>query len=410
MEKTNKKTDLKKPILSINQKIIFSFLLVFIFGLGLGAKASAATKLDVTDQGYIGKRIFATDGTSLYGISSTNTQIYKYSASDYSSVAGYDFGSGAIDRIFSTSVTDRIFIVWKDTSNIYTLYRSTDGGASVTPVCNLGYNSIDGHFANVTVLSRGFLEYDSSTYYFGEYNVNGTRISGSTNDTVRIMKSTDNGVTWTPVVTWNTNGANQVRHVHYVVKDPDIAGEIYIGTGDSAVQTGIIKWDVATGVWSDNKTLTELGSISGFTSLVGAMKYKGLDLLFSGNYIMTFADDSTASESGIWRCTKDLNPANYTSVDTQILSFPNRAGWTGLKTSSGNLIFADQLGTTATDRQINIYSSSDGGNTWTIVGKYGVIAGTVSYLNVMELNGKIYLSEPGGGSAGKGAGGTAIVS
>ncbi|HLN18786.1 MAG TPA: choice-of-anchor Q domain-containing protein, partial [Patescibacteria group bacterium] len=189
-----------------------------------------------------------------------------------------------------------------------------------------------------------------------------------------------------------------------------IAGEIYIGTGDSAVQTGIIKWDVATGVWSDNKTLTELGSISGFTSLVGAMKYKGLDLLFSGNYIMTFADDSTASESGIWRCTKDLNPANYTSVDTQILSFPNRAGWTGLKTSSGNLIFADQLGTTATDRQINIYSSSDGGNTWTIVGKYGVIAGTVSYLNVMELNGKIYLSEPGGGSAGKGAGGTAIVS
>lgn len=43
MEKTNKKTDLRKSILSINQKILFSFLLVFIFGLGFGAKASAAT-------------------------------------------------------------------------------------------------------------------------------------------------------------------------------------------------------------------------------------------------------------------------------------------------------------------------------------------------------------------------------
>lgn len=43
MQKTNKKTDLGKSILNINQKILFSFLLVFIFGLGFGAKASAAT-------------------------------------------------------------------------------------------------------------------------------------------------------------------------------------------------------------------------------------------------------------------------------------------------------------------------------------------------------------------------------
>jgi len=41
--KTNKKIDFVKSVLSINQKIIFMCLLVFIFWLGFGAKASAAT-------------------------------------------------------------------------------------------------------------------------------------------------------------------------------------------------------------------------------------------------------------------------------------------------------------------------------------------------------------------------------
>lgn len=42
MGKTNKKTDLRKSILSINQKILFSFLLVFIFGLGSSYEVNAS--------------------------------------------------------------------------------------------------------------------------------------------------------------------------------------------------------------------------------------------------------------------------------------------------------------------------------------------------------------------------------
>ena len=145
------------------------------------------------------------------------------------------------------------------------------------------------------------------TLYIGEYNVCHPRTSGSTNDRVRIMKSVDNGDTWTKVVEWNTNGVNQVGHIHAMKQDP-YTGEIYICTGDDNTKSGIIKWN-GSSAWADNKTLAEIGTMDGFKVLTGAQRYRVCDVLFDEKYFYTFADtqtpnNPTGSESGIWKRNK----------------------------------------------------------------------------------------------------------
>jgi len=88
MKKTNKKTDLGKSILSRNQKILFSFLLVFVFGLGFGAKASAAIYNGVTytEVFYLcvgGNSSAPTDGTCANAWSATDfNTAAKWAATD----------------------------------------------------------------------------------------------------------------------------------------------------------------------------------------------------------------------------------------------------------------------------------------------------------------------------------------
>jgi len=170
---------------TMKKAILIIFFLVLLPFSGVWG----STKLDIISPAYIGSRVMATDGVSLYGISSTNNVINKISASDYSVTAGHDFAAGAVSRIWGSSTENLIFISHCAADGVCTLYRSTDGGANVTAVLDLGYNATDGHFATVTALERGFLEYDATTFYIGEYNTNASRSAGSTNDTYTSQKT-----------------------------------------------------------------------------------------------------------------------------------------------------------------------------------------------------------------------------
>ena len=257
------------------------------------------------------------------------------------SVAVLDPSFKIEDKIFSTTTPGLIFIpVMK--SGVFFLLKSKDGGATFTNVHTFGEgNGPEGTNTQNVRLLRGILELTTElpdgggigTLYIGEYNVSHERSIGSTNDRVRIMKSVDNGDTWTKVVEWNTNGINQVGHVHAMKQDP-YTGEIYICTGDGNTKAGIIKWD-GSSEWADNKRLPEIGQMRGFKVFTGTQRYRVCDVLFDENYFYTFTDtqtpnNPTGSESGIWRGKKDFS--SYTRMDNQIYEYdPMHIGWFGEK-------------------------------------------------------------------------------
>jgi hypothetical protein len=245
-------------------------------------------------------------------------------------------------RIYSTSTPGLIFVpVQTDAGNFF-LLRSSDGGATFTNVFAFGEgNGPSGTNSPGVRLLRGILELTTDlpggggkgTLFIGEYNIAPGRVYGSTNDRVRIMKSVDNGTTWTKVMEWNTNGVNQVGHIHAMKQDP-YTGEIYILTGDNNGKAGIIKWD-GKSAWSDNKTLAEISTMPGFKVFAGAQRYRACDVLFDNQYFYTFTDtqlpnNQSGSESGIWRGKKDFS--SFIRVDNQIFDYdPMHVGWFGEK-------------------------------------------------------------------------------
>ena len=318
-------------------------------------------------------------------------------------------------RIFSTSVPGLIFVPVKDGSGVFHLLRSRDGGATFTNVFTFGEgNGPSGTNAAAVRLLRGILELTNplpggggtGTLYIGEYNNSPDRISGSTNDRVRIMRSTDQGNTWSKVVEWNTNGSNQVGHIHAMKQDP-YTGEIYICTGDGNLKAAIIKWD-GRSPWSDNKTPAEIKSMSGFQVLTGSQRYRACDVLFDENYFYTFADTQTpnnpvGSESGIWRGRKNFS--SYSRVDNQIYDYdPMHIGWYGEKIGD-TFIFTtsrEYINTANAWKELNtrVYSSTDGIN-WH---SSGVInwrdrsdpTNTTYITNVFTHNNKLYIDCVGG--------------
>lgn len=319
-------------------------------------------------------------------------------------------------KIFSTSTPGLIFVLVKDTTEKFFLLRSADGGSTFRNVFAFGEgNGLSGsNTADVRIL-RGLLELTTDvpggggkgTLFIGEYNVARNRIAGSVNDRVRIMKSTDSGETWTKVVEWNTNGYNQVGHIHAMKQDP-YTGEIYICIGDSNSKSGIIKWD-GSSEWSDNKTLREINYMKGFKALTGAQRFRVCDVLFGEDYFYTFADTQTfnnqsGSESGIWRGKKNFS--EYTRMDNQIFDYdPMHIGWFGEKIGNTYIFTTSrEIDPNFPWSQMNtlVYCSSDGIN-WHASGilnwRDSESTNRTLYIrNVFSFNNKLYIDcIPGAG-------------
>lgn len=120
---------------------------------------------------------------------------------------------------------------------------------------------------------------------YGEYNVAAGRVAGSTNDQVRVWKSTDNGLTWSILLDFNGNGASsQVRHVHGIVQDP-ITGKIYFLFGDDPT-SGLLRWDGVSAAPAANTALAAFRGVPGWEVLFDATypdTYRSGDLVFSGD-------------------------------------------------------------------------------------------------------------------------------
>lgn len=379
------------------------FLIVFITVTHTGM-SYGAVKIDVDSMhGYVEGALMSASSIDnvFYGAGGTGSMtITKWDTSyDIDTAGQYSFPSTGILDIWPTSTSGKIFILWKDTADdTYNVYLSNDGGATLansgSPVVELGYDPTNGHVPNVWALHRGFAEGEVdgvTTYFIGEYNSAPGRVAGGANDCVRLLSSTD-GVTWSQEVQFNQDGANRnVLHIHAVRYD---SGYIYIAFGDGGTankEAGIIRWNPSTGVWSDNQDISYFSSVDGFKSVSGSQTYRVVDLIFTDNHIFSMSDNySDNSTRGIWQCNKDLT--GWTLKNNDIVSYDNHCGWMGLKTTSGTLLFIDQIAAGATDYQINMWSSGDNGETWALVGKIGCnsLSGIQATINMLEeFNGNI---------------------
>lgn len=120
---------------------------------------------------------------------------------------------------------------------------------------------------------------------FGEYNVASGRVAGSTNDQVRVWKSTDFGLTWTILLDFNGNGSSsQVRHTHGIVQDP-ITGKIYFLFGDDPT-SGLLRWDGVSAAPAANTPLASFRGVTGWEVLWDSTypdTYRSGDIVFAGD-------------------------------------------------------------------------------------------------------------------------------
>ena len=133
----------------------------------------------------------------------------------------------------------------------------------------------------------------STEAVIGEYNINGSRTNGSTNDAVRVYRTQDGGATWTAILTFNTSG-NQIRHCHAVRYDP-YTGDYYMVFGDDP-NSAIVRWDGVSASPAANTPLTQagIGSVAGWEVMHDAagLECRGGTIAIQPHSVHYMADNS----------------------------------------------------------------------------------------------------------------------
>ena len=152
------------------------------------------------------------------------------------------------------------------------------------------------HSVGITALSnRSFCEAtinNAKVYLFAEYNINGARVSGSTDDQVRVWKSTDSGANWTKLLEFNTDGTHKISHFHAVIQDP-YTKWVYFLTGDIGTENSIIAWDGVSAAPAANSALSVFATTAGWKVISGSELNRHTDLCFGPAGIYSIPDADT---------------------------------------------------------------------------------------------------------------------
>jgi hypothetical protein len=105
-----------------------------------------------------------------------------------------------------------------------------------------------------------------SVILVGEYNTASGRVNGSTNDAVRVYRSTDSGATFSPLINFNTDGStNQIRHCHGVKFDV-FTGDWYMFFGDDPT-SALLRWDGVSAAPPANTAMPNFSNYRGWEVL-----------------------------------------------------------------------------------------------------------------------------------------------
>lgn len=396
-------------------------LLIFFAGLCISVFPSYGTSLFYDSETAILPHLYyCADNVYQYGRSLPAPYWVTRRDANHTTFNGFDVrgivATYSVVRVFTTHTDSTILVNVKDTdTSQYFLFKSIDGGAHFgnnAPAYNdsdyvlaLGYSAdADSQITDVSLLQNGsIVDAEIGTghvLFLGEYNINNDRTAGSTNDQVRIMKSTDNGDTWSEVIHWNTDGStNNVRHVHIIQQDP-WTKDIYFGTGDADDQSGVWRYNGTSNIsalsnhepswYVSNSTYADDGLAVGSVT-TGSQKARPGDIDFTENYIYWTADATAAASEGIWRGAKDLS--SRARVDSTLMFNHGMETFSILKTSSGNYIatsFVDSV-IKGADSQMRVLISEDC-ETWRICGSVGIRANTsATFFPMHEFAGRIWL-------------------
>lgn len=127
-----------------------------------------------------------------------------------------------------------------------------------------------------------------------EYNVAAGRVSGGANDQVVCWQSLDDGLTYTPLLTFNTAGAHLPTHFHAVIQDPR-TGLIYFLLGDVASESAVIVWDGVSAAPAANSTYAQIASTPGWNVMSGNELCRYGDLVFGVDGVFGLPDSDAES-------------------------------------------------------------------------------------------------------------------
>lgn len=219
---------------------------------------------------------YDSDNEILWG-STTPTLIKKSIDKGDNWTVVYDFDGYEIIAMYVTSA-DTLLCVMSDTENNSKIMRSTDNGESWTEVYDFGYRT--------GALSNCFAEHPDYGIFFGEYPTDGNT------DTIKVLKSTDDGENWDTSISWNyyfedegDNTGDHIRHIHGVFYD-EFDNAIWITTGDEDSQCRIYKSENVE-TWNND------------WEIIGEedQTWRFVNIMFDKAYV--FAPTDSASASGV---------------------------------------------------------------------------------------------------------------
>lgn len=130
-----------------------------------------------------------------------------------------------------------------------------------------------------------------------EYNVASGRVPGAVNDQVICWQSLDDGLTFVPLLTFNTDGTHLPTHFHAVIQDAR-TGLIYFLLGDVATESAVIAWDGKSAAPAANSTYAQIAATPGWSVITGNELCRYGDLVFGMNGVYGLPDaDAEAFET-----------------------------------------------------------------------------------------------------------------
>jgi hypothetical protein len=172
------------------------------------------------------------------------------------------------------------------------MWNSRDCGKKFHRTLNLNHYGIG---IGRGIMSTGLLKIKERDFLFGEY------FSNSERQNVKILKYTDDIMTWDPVYIFHPG---QIRHIHALQADP-YTGKLWICTGDEDSEA-MIGWS------EDNfNTLVPIG--------IGSQKWRTCQLVFTEEAIYWGADTGSEDFAGIYKWEKQSQKLNrLQSIDGAI--------------------------------------------------------------------------------------------
>lgn len=375
------------------------------------------------------------DGVYLYGGkmtlagASSTTKVVRRTAAGVET-DGMDFTSLVstyrLSTIFATSTDGTVLaVVSNSATSRYYVFKSVDYGANFganSPAFNDGNYvlALGGNISAVGVLSNMNICEATiggvKTLLIGEYNINASRTPGSTNDLVRILKSTDTGSSWNVVINYNGDGLNSnIRHVHLIQQNP-YNGDIYWSTGDTDAESAIWRWNGTTDIsglsnhspawYASNCTYGANGLSVGV--VYGSQTARAGGFAFDASHIF-WSVDTTALTGyrGFWDAPADLSA--FERTDNIIENYTSYNTFNILKTSSGVYVSSIFISAGASDFNAPLFVSPDGIN-WRVCGDITLKnAVSSTFLPIYDWKGRVYIPSPHFAIGHWGNGGTLVL-